>query len=370
MKKEFISNDLIYNRFDLIYKGSYVEKEYCFEGIKYIVQLHIEDDNCKINVWDKYYPQKLFDEVIEDIFMEYPNVLSVEINWGNNNYDNRLIKQVNYRIDFNENGDSIIDRIGSKERKNLRRKKKKLLENTEGYLIHLNDIEQMIPYVDFFFKNKMRTHGRDYGMNNLEYLNAYYITDMLAYINKENILAVIFFNVNNNVAYFENFTYSENVAQYSPGYLIYIEFLLWCEQNEIQTVYLAGGQYEYKKKFNSIEIAAYKGEIYNKKFYGKINDIFNEMRVRRIAFYGAGKVGHEFCNIIHYLDVDVVCGIDKKVNQIGSISILQLTDNIPDVDLIVITVVRKNIEIEQYLNGLNCKYVYWFDLIKETRRRF
>lgn len=363
----FFSNDLIYNRYDLIYPDSYIEKEFFFGGEKYRVQFHFETGNCKMNLWAKCLPQEIFDKIVQEIFQGYPEIVGIETRWAGNNYQEQLQEAYNYIIRLNGDTPLLCSRINAKERYNIKRKKKRLLENQNGRLLHIVNTEEMEPYVKFFFKQKKQTHHRDYNMTSKEYLGAFYVTDALAYINDDKIIAVLFFNKTNDVIYFENFCYDLTESKWSPGYLIYVEFLLWCEAHQARTVFLSGGDYYYKKKFHSVMLKGYSGKIYRDEIYERLNMIFKVSDIRLIALYGYGKCGHEFIRNSGRLSIDVLYVIDEKQPiEIERLPRYTPTMDWPKVDMVVITLMTKVPSVEALLSQKGIKYVYWIDLLNRA----
>lgn len=360
---KFFSDDLIYNRFDLIYKENYEENKYAFNNECYIVQSTIKNGNCKLNLWGKVLPQKLFENIIDDFFNKRSDIVSVEVQWAGNNYKNQLRKKEHYFVKTGESNSPILARLNAKERYNIRREKRNLLADKNGRLIYVNNKTEMEEYVKFYFKEKKRTHNKDYNMSTEEYLNKYYVTDMLAYINDEEILSVLFFNKTNDIAYLENFSYSLEKSKWSPGYLIYIEWLCWCEKHNVKTVFLAGGDYAYKRKFHSVCLEGYTGKFYRKEIFENINAYLKKNSIKKLAIYGFGEVGHDFIQIKKFLQSDVAYIIDGQAEKYKSdIPIMKPNSLLLNVDLVIITLMKNDKFVEEKLQGM--RYAYWFELLK------
>lgn len=366
----FFSDDLIYNRFDLIFPNSVVEKTYAMDFYEYRIQFHFENSTCKLNLWGKKLPQQLFDTIISNIFNKYPVVASIEVQWAGNNFQGQLKKETHYAVFLNGKTEPVLNRISSKERYNIRRQKRNLLDCKNGRLVYINDKKEMIPYVTFFFKEKKTTHHKDYGMSEQQYLDSYYVTDMLAFENDEKIIAVLFFNITNKVVYFENFTYDLSESKWSPGYLIYIELLLWCEAHDIRSVYLAGGSYAYKKKFQSIAINGFNGLFFRNEVFEQVNLILEQLGARRAAIYGYGKVGHEFMQLCRFIKTNIIFGIDKNAESEEGLFLYKPDSVLPDVDIVIITLMDKNCSVEHFLKDKNIKFVYWYDVLYQAIDRY
>ena len=94
------------------------------------------------------------------------------------------------------------------------------------------------------------------------------------------------------IVYLENFSFDIQYSRYSPGQQIYEYVMTRLIEKQFNSVFLAGGDYDYKRYYGSIEEKLYDGLIfrntlqrmkyilvtyYNKHFYWKIKRIKNKL---------------------------------------------------------------------------------------------
>ena len=128
---QFDSDDLVYNRFDIIYPDDFVEEIYEYNEELYTTLIHIENESAFINVWGKFFPQKVFDLIIESVFLKYPYVLQIVITKAYNNYKDTMYETEDIILQIPNSFDELLNRIKAKHRYNLRRNRK-LIEETVG----------------------------------------------------------------------------------------------------------------------------------------------------------------------------------------------------------------------------------------------
>lgn len=83
-------------------------------------------------------------------------------------------------------------------------------------------------------------------------------------------------------------------------------------------------------------------------FINKINQYFCEKKIRRIALYGMGFEAKRFLQISDEFDIEICYGIDKHPNSLLPIC-YEPTNDLPEVDLILITNLRGYNEIKEEL---------------------
>ena len=70
-----------------------------------------------------------------------------------------------------------------------------------------------------------------------------------------------------NIAYLENFSFDIQYSRYSPGQQIYEYVMTRLIEKNFKKVFLAGGDYDYKRKYGSIEENLYDGVICRNAYY-------------------------------------------------------------------------------------------------------
>ena len=94
---KFDTDDLIYNRFDIIHPENVVDLFYDYEGYTYKIQVYINDGIAEPNIWGKSLPQNVFESLINDIFKKN-DIFAIKITRGRNQYKNFLEKTTDVRV--------------------------------------------------------------------------------------------------------------------------------------------------------------------------------------------------------------------------------------------------------------------------------
>lgn len=359
---KFEADDMIYNRFDLIYKENVESFFYKFEDKLFAIDAHYENSKAVLNVWGKMFPQDVFERAIENIFEQHLEIRYIEIKRAGNDYKNLLNECNDIRVPIPESEEQLLQRLRAKHRYTIKRIKR-LLEEEYGKLemtLYKSDIPDRI--VEQYFIWKQTTHGMDYHMLPKEYLQKYYVTDgMLLKAGGKNI-GVLFFCQVNSTIYLENFSYNTEMEKFSPGYIIYEMFLEELIKRKCTYLYLGGGEYAYKKRFGAEESIAYSGVIYRKEVFGDLNTYFEKQDVKKIAIYGLGAIGHAFLKIVNKLNVDLVYGIDREKKQIEGLQVYTPEHDLEKVDAVIITLKLHNKEVEELLKSKFENVYYWHDI--------
>ncbi len=77
---------------------------------------------------------------------------------------------------------------------------------------------------------------------------------------------------------------------------------------------------------------------------------FNAYGYKRIAIYGMAEIGRLLLDELKNTDIEIVYGIDKNPNATDRIDIIAPEDDLPEVDVIVVTAIAYFDEIEELLS--------------------
>lgn len=361
---KFEADNLIYNRFDIIYQKNIEHFLYEYGNRIYAIDAYYENFMAKMNIWGKEIPTDVFENAVADIFKHHSDIYCIEIKQARNNYHNLLEGGNDIRIPLPETVDQLLQRVRAKHRTAIKRIKK-LLEKEYGRLNvikYKSDIPDEI--VLLYFKWKQITYGKDYNMTPEEYLERYHVTDAMLLKAGGNEVAILFFCQIDNVVYLENFSYNLKMEQFSPGYLIYEMFLEELIYRNCSLLYLGGGNYTYKKRFGAEESVAYSGMIYRKEVFEALNRFFNSNNIKRIAIYGLGVVGRSFLRVADHLAVNVIYGIDSVIKKIDKIPVYAPAEQLEDVDAVIITLKAIDKEVKVFLNSTFNKVYSWKDILE------
>ena len=361
---KYDADDLIYNRFDLIYKDDYERFSYDCEGRKYIIDAHYEGKKAVLNTWGKQFPQHIAETAANEIFQKHHEIRYIAFNRAGNNYRKLLDRKNDIRIPIPKTNVELLARLKPKHRYNLRRSRRRL-EEACGELTTVI-YEKKIPdeIVHMYFEWKKITHKIQYGITPEEYLRKYYVTHAMVLRAGETVVGVAFYCVVNKIVYLENFSYDIKWEKFSAGYLTYEALLEELIKMQCAFLYLGGGEYMYKKHFGAEENTVYSGAVYNQRVFDELNAYFLKNKIEKVAIYGLGACGREFLKLKDQLQVELAYGIDRETKAAREIPVYTPEEELPKVDAVLITLYSHNMEIEAFLNKKAFRFFYWDDLAK------
>lgn len=367
---KFDTDNLIYNRLDLIYPETFKTKEYFYNQKKYLVLYDIEDGMARVGLWGKKLPQEIFERLIDEVILEN-NVRCIYLDRVRNNYKNYLEKVNDVRVPLPNSADELLNRLERRNRATIRRKICWINERIGEITIEKYSKNQIpVSLVETYFKWKKITHGKDYGCTPQEYLEKYHVSDAMVMLAGKIDIAIAFFCQVDDVVFFENFSYNTDYKEYSPGLLMYTKLMEELIDRRCKYLYLGGGNYIYKTRFGAQNDEAYSGYIYNPVYIKIMDDFFVKNKINTVAFYGFGKCGHSFLQISNELSIEVIYGIDRKPFENEAIRVYAPDDTFPDADAVFITMQAKDNSVEKMLNEKFSKVYYWNELIKKIDMEF
>ena len=362
--KKFIADNLIYNRYDLIFPN-YEFFIFDWENEKYYIMLHQEKHNMLLNLWGKELPQKGFERLIEVIFQK-KDVRRISIIRCRNDYKGMLEETNDIILFLPDSVDELLNRLHQKHRYNLRREKRILNEVIgEIYTVHYDRNNIRDEMVNLFFKWKMDSHATLYKITPKEYLDVYHVTDAFALMVDTQMIGIAFYCVVQDVAYFENFSYDSSYKKFSVGYITYELLLEHLIKQKIKYFYLGGGNYEYKRRFGAIDTDSYSGHIYSEEVFKRANGYLIDKTINNVVVYGLGKYGNEFVRLVNTknIDINIIGAIDKNRKEIANIHTYTLEDDFPEADAAIITLKNKDADVEELLKKKYKVVIYMNDLL-------
>ena len=229
---------------------------------------------------------------------------------------------------------------------------------------------QMLEIVDIYFQWKRQSHGTEYNLAAEEYLQQYHVTDAMTLNLAGEPIAVLFYCLVDKTVYLENLSYDMSFGKYSPGITLYKAFLEKMVLKGCKNVFLGKSGLDYKKRFGSTEIVSYDGIIYRQEIFDEINLYFRQLNITNIAIYGLGKLGHQVLQYKKKLEPIFDYGIDRNRIKVDGLPTYESVSDLPQCQLVIITVEKKINEIEDNLKGKGFEYIYWIDLIEESVVRY
>lgn len=259
---EQISPNFIYNRFDLFSDpGDFHVISIRNGSSTKVMEYQINKNQAELGIWLMPLTQNELEHVLLYIAREHPHITSVI-------YKNGVVpfgtaKEHNhFRIVFPETVEEMERSISSKSRAKMR---KKLLHAQEAYgemqLLEYDRVSLPDEIVNAFFEFKKIIRNRSYNMTAEEYLDRYHVSHCYVVKFGDTIGAIRFSCEQCPVVYGENFTYNPELSDYSLGRFIFMHHLIRMVEKKHTQLFFAGGDYDYKKHYGSIEETLYDCKI-------------------------------------------------------------------------------------------------------------
>lgn len=253
-----IEPNFIYNRIDL-FDSNYVISHIKNEYYDRYIEVHIKDNYMELGTWLMHVRKKDIKEISSFLFKYHPKIKYASFH---NIISNVGDKKNFYYLELPSTYKEMEMRLTSKSRQRLRRSKRDAAEKYGE--MHFTEYSGTIPkeIVEDFFELKKSTLAIEYQLTYKDYLKKYHVSNAYVLSFGEKTAAVFFTCEQCPIVYGENFSYDTDFAYYSPGILIYDLIIQRLIEKGKKIFYLGGGNYEYKKKYNSIEISVREGRIY------------------------------------------------------------------------------------------------------------
>ena len=249
-----VKPNFIYNRCDLMNDCNVQLLKY-FPNELYI-QLKIEKNIGTLCVWGMKLSYSDIKFLIDFVLKNYVSVDKVEVMrvCADETYPSKYLKN-DFHIDLPNSIDDLEHRLSKKGRYNIKREKR-ILENDFGTYSfrHIKSNDREAPAItEKFFEFKKKNMGSKYEMNVDSYLRNWYVTDIYFLSVANRIASIIMSCEQCDSVYLENLTYDDDLAKYSPGQIAYDLYLKELIQRRKKQLFLLGGNYDYKKRYGSIE---------------------------------------------------------------------------------------------------------------------
>lgn len=255
-----ISPDFIYNRIDLFCKDFIVLNVHNNTN-DYLVEVRLHGNHAELGIWMMKVTGEEFDEISKFIFARYKEIEYLSFYYAIS--DRVYIKESHFHVVLPKSYEELKARISAKSRNTMSRKKKKA-EADYGKI-------EMVEYendgisddiISLYFDMKEKTHHINYGLAYKDYLIKYHVSNVYVLYFGDKIAAIIITCEQCPIVYLENLTFDMELSKYSPGMMAY-EMVLERLISKGKTVfYLGGGDYDYKKKYDSVETIVTEGRIY------------------------------------------------------------------------------------------------------------
>lgn len=255
---ERVEPNFIYNRFDLFSAPEAFETVRLKTGKSTrILEYQITGNTAELGIWLMPITKEELEQVFLYIATNHKQVQKIT-------YKNGVIPygwskpHNHFRIEFPETVEEMEHRISSKSRAKMRKKLHRA-EEAYGKMQYLEYDRSNMPeeVVEKFFEYKLATRNRQYNMTPAEYLDRYHVSHSYVLKFGETYGAIRFSCEQCPVVYGENFTFNPDLQEYSLGRAIFMHHLIRMVEKKHPQLFFAGGNYEYKTHYGSIEETLY-----------------------------------------------------------------------------------------------------------------
>ena len=256
-KEHLPASDFIYNRCDKQGRDAFLTYMVKENGNEQYIHAWFQNGEGRIGVWTTNISKKAIKAIAKDMYSQDKKMkrIVVEFCFSKIGYTEF---NPHFEVPLPNKMDDLLQRMRGKHLRQVSAMKRKLAaEYGEIKLLEYKASDCPDNIYDFYLKNKKVTKGIDIVMTKDDYFEKYYVSNVYALTFGDTIVSLILSCEQCENAYLENLTYDKSLSKYSPGKLIYIDFLCRMVEKHKKSLYLGGGNYEYKKQFDSIEKETY-----------------------------------------------------------------------------------------------------------------
>ena len=285
-----IKPNFIYNRFDL-FCDDYIVLMAEQSQERHIIEARIFGNYAELGIWKMRLSNALLKEITNFLFQKYPSIGYLKFFFCDTEGNYKEVKH--FSIDFPDSVESFLQRRSSKSRHRLN-KQRHQAEREIGPISFQEYKKEDCPeeIIRCYNNWKERSHHIGKIEQAVSYLQKYHVSNIYVLYFGDHIAAIMFSCEQCPVVYLENFSFDIKYSRYSPGQQIYEFVMTRLIEKKCKSVYLAGGDYDYKRYYGSIEERLYDGVIfrntyqnlkynlityYNKHIYWKIKQLKNKI---------------------------------------------------------------------------------------------
>lgn len=255
---ERVEPNFIYNRIDLFASPDMFETVLIKAGKRTrVLEYQITGNTVELGIWLMPITVEELEQVFLYIATNHRQVQKIT-------YKNGVIPygwskaHNHFRIEFPKTVEEMEHRISSKSRAKMRKKLNRA-EEAYGKMQYLEYDRSNMPeeVVEKFFEYKLATRNRQYNMTPAEYLDRYHVSHSYVLKFGDTYGAIRFSCEQCPVVYGENFTFNPELQEYSLGRAIFMHHLIRMVEKKHPQLFFAGGNYEYKTHYGSIEETLY-----------------------------------------------------------------------------------------------------------------
>lgn len=255
---EKVDPNFIYNRFDLFSAPGGFETLRLKTGKNTrFLEYQLTDSTAELGIWLMPITAEELEQILLYIAANHSQIKKIIYKNGVIPYGKAKAHN-HFRIEFPETVEEMEHRISSKSRAKMRKKLHRA-EEAYGKMQYLEYDRSNMPdeVVEKFFQYKLATRNREYHMTPKEYLDRYHVSHCYVLKFGDTYGAIRFSCEQCPIVYGENFTFNPELQEYSLGRAIFMHHLIRMVEKKHPQLFFAGGNYEYKTHYGSIEETLY-----------------------------------------------------------------------------------------------------------------
>ncbi len=275
-KVKLVKPNIIYNRFDIKYNGSFDVLKIEYNGEVQYVSFHIDEKKyCFIGLYMTDIEQVVFNNMLDFLTRKFKKIRRFKLLQCRAKHP-ELDDKVCWMLDLPDTVEEYWAQFSAKSRYNRKREFKKLCEsfNISFEYYKKEDLTESI--IKRFFDFKQETKDDVYydlsgkGIN-LFLSNFFNLTDTYVLKINGNIEAIIFYSITDSqVLYCENMAYNKEFASYNIGQVLFYYSVEKLIERKFKCLYVGGGNYEYKRNCHAIKYDTGNGIIKAQRIHKKI----------------------------------------------------------------------------------------------------
>lgn len=261
-----IEPNVIHNRYDMLYSGDFD----LLKCNKEIIPIHINGNTCNVGLYLRKISQNDLDELKQYIFKNYKDIYDLKILHTYTEIDG-IVAKPHWHVNLPKTIDEFDKMLHSKVRYNTKWYPKKIKQDIGEYTFKKYTSEKCPSYIIELYLNwKKHSHNFEWNKSSKDYLKEFGVTTIYVMETTNTVLAIGFTCETGKNVFFENFSFNHDFAKYSCGMVLYHYIIKDLIDNNKETLYLLGGDLDYKKRYNGIKTLTYSGYIYRNPNFVKI----------------------------------------------------------------------------------------------------
>ena len=267
--KNEISNiepNVIHNRYDILYSDDFNLLKVNNE----LIPIHINNHTCYVGLYLRKIRKQDLDELKQYIFENNKDIYNLKFLHTYTELDG-IVAKSHWHVDLPKTIEEFDKTLHSKVRYNTKWYPKKIKKDIGEYAFKKYTAENCPIYVvELFLSWEKHSHKFEWNKEPQDYLKDFGITTVYVMETDSNILAIGFTCDTGKKVFLDNFSYNYDFEKYSCGMVLYHYIIKDLIENNKETLYLLGGDLDYKKRYNGIKTLTYSGYIYRNPKFVKI----------------------------------------------------------------------------------------------------